>query len=109
MPIERMTIPKAVQQKLTSQSNKPHNVALLTAMRNSKNTVGPGGSTVMWEPSNEFLLSAAPVLIREETFTRNRNIGNAMHKEMLAFIELLKTKIKDRGLTLPVIVVKKET
>lgn len=92
MPIPRTSIPKTIWAKLQTQLQKPENAVLRQALKETKQTTGNAGATVLWDPSELTLKSILAVLKREEGFTRDRQKGSCSHKLMLATITDLEKK-----------------
>jgi hypothetical protein len=85
MPAPRLTIPKQIWAKLQTQSTKKDNGDLAAGLRLLRVSLAPGGDAVLWDPP-----AIERVLVREETYTRDRNKGNCQHQAMLKTIELVK-------------------
>jgi hypothetical protein len=90
MPAPRLTIPKQIWAKLQTQSTKKDNGDLAAGLRLLRVSLAPGGDAVLWDPPKEALAAIERVLVREETYTRDRNKGNCQHQAMLKTIELVK-------------------
>jgi len=91
--IERVTVPRTVFSKLTTQLQKPDNAEIKAWIAATKITLAPNKDSILWEPEPKLLAGMAKILRREETFVRKK--GSCSHALLIETIEKLEAKSKE--------------
>jgi len=72
MPIDRISFPTQVWNKINSCAKRDKNSELKEEMSKLKKITQSGGNFIVWEPTQEFKAAAAAALEVELTFMRKQ-------------------------------------
>lgn len=73
----RLTIPRPVFSRLTTQLRRPGNEEVKKLLEGTKQTKAPQGATILWDPALGTCAAVASLLEREMTFVRKKGSNSA--------------------------------
>jgi hypothetical protein len=91
MAIPRLTLARTIWSKLNTQLAKKDHAQTLAEIKRVRRTQTPTQAQVLWEPPPALVTKIRDILIREETYTRDRQKGSTGHQLMLTTIANLQS------------------